>query len=319
MRQTALIALFALTSLAACGTPEELPASADAPIASARAALQTAPGAAFVVQHSGKSLDIEGASQASGARLIQYQRTGGANQRFAVLAGPGGTIALAATHSGLCLTVQDASTQSGAALIQASCAFAPHQLFNFLNPPSGGTLISPVHSGKCLDLSGASMQDAAPVIQWDCSDSPNQRFQRVADAQPSVYYLSPSEGQTLASLGLSTLPATVAALRDAVRSRHQQLDGNSQIDMIRLQSLMNKKNEALNQYDLLVKMCQADPSSPLCPNSVITAKQACDTLDAQIKSQTDQINARNALMQSASDLYSRLLPISGTLAPAQLR
>ncbi|MCM0638987.1 family 43 glycosylhydrolase [Cellulomonas wangsupingiae] len=72
--------------------------------------------------HSGKCLDVSGASGADGARLIQYTCHGGTNQQFSWRSGDG--YEQLVTRSGKCVGVVDGSTADGAALEQRTCTSA---------------------------------------------------------------------------------------------------------------------------------------------------------------------------------------------------
>ncbi|WP_428831735.1 RICIN domain-containing protein, partial [Glycomyces tenuis] len=64
----------------------------------------------LVAQHSGKAADIEGASTAAGAALIQWSLHGGTNQQFDFLDSGDGHYRIRARHSGLVLqTARSAS------------------------------------------------------------------------------------------------------------------------------------------------------------------------------------------------------------------
>ena len=64
----------------------------------------------LVAQHSGKAADINGASTAAGARLIQWAPGSGLNQQFDFLPSDGGHYRIRARHSGLVLQVASNST-----------------------------------------------------------------------------------------------------------------------------------------------------------------------------------------------------------------
>lgn len=80
--------------------------------------------------HSGKSLDIQGASTADGAILEQWDGTNGQNQQFAIEP-IGDHYRIRARHSGLCLDVAGASRENGAQLTQWTWWGGDNQLFQF--------------------------------------------------------------------------------------------------------------------------------------------------------------------------------------------
>jgi hypothetical protein len=68
-------------------------------------------------------LDVEGSSIEAGARLVQYECNGGANQHFERVLGRNGFFALRAKHSGQCLTAE------GSAVVQMPCRGRPNQMW----------------------------------------------------------------------------------------------------------------------------------------------------------------------------------------------
>src|SRR5215203_4465000 len=69
-------------------------------------------------RNSGKALDVNGASTADGANLIQWTRTNTNNQQFQFVDSGGGYYRLRARHSGKVLDVFNWSTADGAAVVQ---------------------------------------------------------------------------------------------------------------------------------------------------------------------------------------------------------
>jgi hypothetical protein len=64
--------------------------------------------------HSGKALDVEGASTSDGANVHQWAYGGGENQQWDIVENEDGTYRLLARHSGKALDVENASTSDGA-------------------------------------------------------------------------------------------------------------------------------------------------------------------------------------------------------------
>jgi alpha-L-fucosidase 2 len=129
----------------------------------------------LVAQHSGKAGDINGASTAAGATLIQWQIHSGLNQQFEFLPSDGGHYRIRVRHSGLVLQV--AGTGSGADITQQPDTNAASQQWRVVD--HGGEVVSLVsrHSGLAMDVWQASTADGARVSQWTPTGSANQRFQ----------------------------------------------------------------------------------------------------------------------------------------------
>ncbi|MER8046756.1 RICIN domain-containing protein [Streptomyces sp. NPDC094032] len=121
-------------------------------------------------------MDVEGASFADGARVIQWGSDDSLpNQRFDFVADSDGTYAIVARHSGKCLDVFDASQADGAGLIQWPCNGDTNQKWRLESVSGGGLQLRAVHSGKCLEASwnGSWGQQ---VRQYSCNGAVNQRW-----------------------------------------------------------------------------------------------------------------------------------------------
>lgn len=131
---------------------------------------------AIEIKHSGKYLDVEGASTDNGARLIQWPFHGGDNQIFDVRKDGNSVFQLRAVHSNKCIDIEGASMDDGARVIQWPCHGGDNQRFLLARLRDGSYLIIARHSGKCLDVAGASKKNGAPLIQYRCHGGKNQRF-----------------------------------------------------------------------------------------------------------------------------------------------
>ncbi|GAA2515880.1 RICIN domain-containing protein [Pilimelia columellifera] len=129
-------------------------------------------------RHSGRCLDVFGASAANGADAIQWTCHQGANQHWRMVPAGGGWHEIRALHSNKCLDVLAASTTNGADVVQWACHGGANQRWLLVSTATGME-IRARHSGKCLDVFGASMANGADVIQWTCNGGANQRWQRV--------------------------------------------------------------------------------------------------------------------------------------------
>ncbi|TDD03292.1 RICIN domain-containing protein [Nonomuraea diastatica] len=130
----------------------------------------------LVAQHSGKAADINEASTAAGARLIQYTANGGPNQQFEFVDTGDGHVRLKARHSGLFL--QPTGTATGADVVQQADTGATVQQWRVVD--HGGDVISLVNreSGLAMDVWEYSTANSARITQYTYSGNPNQRFTR---------------------------------------------------------------------------------------------------------------------------------------------
>ncbi|MFF5208020.1 RICIN domain-containing protein [Streptosporangium sp. NPDC000396] len=138
-----------------------------------------------VVEHSGKCLDVQDASRAHGADVIQGKCLDGYNQQWSLVPVGGGYYKLVARHSGKCLDVQDASPAHGANVLQATCSneYDYNQQWRMRSVsgpkwPGTGTpfQLRARHSDRCLDVQDASYAHGANVLQATCSNGANQRW-----------------------------------------------------------------------------------------------------------------------------------------------
>ncbi|GAA3925289.1 glycosyl hydrolase family 95 catalytic domain-containing protein [Actinoplanes auranticolor] len=129
----------------------------------------------LVAQHSGKAADINGASTAAGAQLVQWQPAGGLNQQFDFLSSDGGYHRIRARHSGLVL--QAAGSSTGTDITQQPDTNATNQQWRVEDQGGGVVRLVNRQSGLAMDVWQASTADGARISQWTPSTGANQRFQ----------------------------------------------------------------------------------------------------------------------------------------------
>ncbi len=131
----------------------------------------------LTARHSGKVMDVVGASTANNAEVKQYSWNGGANQKWRFEDVGGGYYRLVSQNSGKCLDVASASTADGANIIQYTCSSGTNQQWQWVSI-DGYHQLRARHSGKCLDVSGVSTADGADIIQYTCGSGHNQQWTR---------------------------------------------------------------------------------------------------------------------------------------------
>jgi mannan endo-1,4-beta-mannosidase len=130
----------------------------------------------LIARHSGKCLDVTGASTANHALLQQYSCGTGANQQFQFQPTDGGFYRIVAQHSGRCLDVSGQSLQLKALIQQYDCWDGSNQQFRFAPTDGGYYQLVARGSTMCLDVAGHSTADAAGIQQYDCGTGTNQQF-----------------------------------------------------------------------------------------------------------------------------------------------
>lgn len=148
----------------------------------------------IVAKHSGKVLDVSGASTAGGANIQQWTYTGASHQQWDVEPVPSSTggdysyFTIRAAHSGQNIDLLNFSYADGGNVIQFGTGFGVNQQWFLEYAGDGYFYIRSKWSGKYLDVNGgvAATGDGANVQQWSGPGGANQlwRFMPV-DADPT--------------------------------------------------------------------------------------------------------------------------------------
>lgn len=134
-------------------------------------------------KHSGKCLDASGWSRENGARIIQWDWHGGANQRWQLLERGSFNSELVAVFRNLnsekCLDVSGWSRDNGAEIIQWDYHGGDNQRWRLVpvGDDPGYYYLRSIHSDKCLDVYGWSRENGTAIVQWDCHGGDNQKWQ----------------------------------------------------------------------------------------------------------------------------------------------
>lgn len=168
--------------MAAVATLASLAAVSAVALSAPHAAAATIDTSAFyqvVARHSGKALDIAGASTANGAGLVQQAVSSGQSQQFQFVDSGGGFYRLRARHSGKVVDVSGRSTADGANVVQWTDNGGTNQQWSVVDTESGYVQLINRNSGKALDVWQASAADGARVSQYTDNNGNNQQFQLV--------------------------------------------------------------------------------------------------------------------------------------------
>jgi hypothetical protein len=125
---------------------------------------------------SGKCMDVNGASQGSGAIVIQWSCGTSANQQWIVEDAGGGFSRLKVSHSGMCLDIASQSSANGVGLVQATCGTGASQQWTRQDAGGGYYRLINRFSNKCADVPGASGADGVQLVQWSCNGGQNQQW-----------------------------------------------------------------------------------------------------------------------------------------------
>lgn len=119
--------------------------------------------------------NVQGASLADGAPIIQYPWSGTANERWLATVDNDGYYRFASLASNKCLNVAGGGSSNGAAVIQYTCSTdgAPNERWKFVQTGIGYQVVAK-SSGKCLNVAGG-VGVGRQLIQYTCTPggSPN--------------------------------------------------------------------------------------------------------------------------------------------------
>jgi hypothetical protein len=119
-------------------------------------------------------LDVQGASQAAGAQVVQWYLNGGANQKWNFQQLSDGNKQIINVNSGQCLTTDGVA---GDGVYQYPCLGYTSQEWNTdFAIYSGGYFIQSASSGLYLDVYGDSPNAGAIVDTWYYNAGANQQF-----------------------------------------------------------------------------------------------------------------------------------------------
>jgi hypothetical protein len=125
---------------------------------------------------SAKCMDVNGASQASGAIVIQWTCGTSANQQWTLEDAGGGFSRLKASHSGMCLDIGNQSSENGVGLVQATCGTGASQQWTRQDAGGGYYRLINRFNNKCADVPGRSSSDGTQLVQWSCNGGQNQQW-----------------------------------------------------------------------------------------------------------------------------------------------
>lgn len=117
----------------------------------------------------GQLANVQGASLADGASVIQYPWSGTANERWLATVEPDGYYRFANLGSNKCLNVAGGGTADGTAVIQYTCSTtgATNERWKFVQTGIGYQIVAK-SSGKCLNVAGG-VGAGRQLIQYTCT------------------------------------------------------------------------------------------------------------------------------------------------------
>lgn len=138
----------------------------------------------FIAKHSGKCLDVNGASLVERAPVIQWSCWGGANQKWRLSPNSDGSYEIISVNSGMSLDVNGGptATANGVGVIQWPYWGGTNEKWKLQSTSDGYYQVVVEHSGKCLDVAGGvtGTADGLKVQQWTCSGGDNQKWRLIS-------------------------------------------------------------------------------------------------------------------------------------------
>lgn len=144
-------------------------------------------------------MDVQGASLADGARIIQNSDSGGASQQWSLTNVGGGYFNLLNIQSGKLLGVQGSSTSNSAAILQNAGTGGLNQQWVFKGTGNGYYKLINRNSGKVIDVSGSSTNSGIGLIQYTDNLGGNQQWKIAPVFDANAYYkiVSRSSGKVI--------------------------------------------------------------------------------------------------------------------------
>ena len=153
--------------------------------------------------NSGNVLDVQYNSLNDGASIDQYYPNGGNNQKWTLIALPGGYWEILSVSSKKCLEIPNSSTSPSTGLDQATYTGSNFQQWSITPYGDGSYELQNRGSGLAADVQGGSTAPGALVNQYTFYTGDNQRW--ILNASPSPVDLSSSYNCTgIAADGVPT-------------------------------------------------------------------------------------------------------------------
>jgi len=132
-----------------------------------------------VAVHSGKCMELPGASAAADVQMTQNACSGAAQQNLRFLPVPGQPqVAFLRTSADRCLAARAGGTTNGTAVVQVACTSGNDQRFRLEGISTATTYrLRHLASGLCVEIGGSSSNNGALVRLWDCQQAPSGRNQ----------------------------------------------------------------------------------------------------------------------------------------------
>ncbi len=130
----------------------------------------------ITARHSGKALDVLGASADEDAEIIQWDYTGRDNQIWQIASTGNGYYKITSANSDKALTIEGNYAGNGGNLVQNTYTGSANQQWKIEPAGNGYYKFTARHSGKALDVYGISLTNGAGIVQWDYAAGTHQQW-----------------------------------------------------------------------------------------------------------------------------------------------
>lgn len=128
----------------------------------------------IVSAHSGRCLDVAGASQADNAYVQQWDCGNDTNQSWRLARVDNDYVNIISRRSGKCLDISTSPKGAGAIAQQFTCGSGQNQQFHFAPASTSGSSTYRIiarHSAMCLEANGGSTENGATIEQSPCDNN----------------------------------------------------------------------------------------------------------------------------------------------------
>ncbi len=132
----------------------------------------------IVSSYTGKAVEVYDWAKQDGARVAQWDITGGANQIWRVRSAGNNSYTLVSKNSGKCLDILGWNDADGAHVGQWECNGKDNQKWKIVSK-AGAYQIESAWNRKCLDILEWNTSNGADVGIWTCKGAGNQRYKLV--------------------------------------------------------------------------------------------------------------------------------------------
>ncbi|MFI6102169.1 RICIN domain-containing protein [Lentzea sp. NPDC051213] len=129
-----------------------------------------------VNRNSLRCIEVNNASLADGAGVLQWSCHRMNHQLWRVNDLGNGYVQLRVEHSDKCLEVNNASQAPAAGVLQWPCHGGTHQQWKRIDRGNGYFQLQARHSTQCLEIDHAYTFNGAGALQWPCHDGLHQQW-----------------------------------------------------------------------------------------------------------------------------------------------